>query len=43
MVDPHTAVYFALALIALAGIGILVYARVFLLDPPKRKSRRKRH
>ena len=43
MVDPQTAVYFALALIALLAVGILVYAKVFLLGPEDRENTRKRH
>ena len=43
MVDTQTAVYFALALIGLIGVGILIYAKLFLFDPPARKRDRKRH
>jgi hypothetical protein len=42
MVDPLTAVYFVLATIALLGVGILVYAKVFVIDPLKRERRKRR-
>jgi hypothetical protein len=41
-VDPQTGFYVVLGVIALVGLGAFLYAKLVLLDPPRKKDRERR-